>query len=225
MRLHVEALFTHDEWGRLVSVNEPNGAIAPRVFVGQTIDGPIVRVRSDIDEPIRRELERAATSLSAAPRPPLEAIDPEPLQTILNAIEPVENIWVGPAFAFPNDLAPTAVAVRVNAENAEFLRPLFRGWIDDVSICQPMMAVVIDDHAVALCCSVRRTEEAHEAGVETAASMRGRGYAAAAVTSWANAVRADGRVPLYSTSWQNEASRSVARKLHLVPFGSDLHIT
>jgi mono/diheme cytochrome c family protein len=66
---------------------------------------------------------------------------------------------------------------------------------------------------------------AHEAGVETAASCRGRGYAAPVVAAWARAVRDVGRVPLYSTSWRNEASRAVARKLGLVCFGSDLHIT
>jgi predicted GNAT family acetyltransferase len=87
-----------------------------------------------------------------------------------------------------------------------------------------MFAVVVDGHAVSVCCSVRETAEAFEAGVETVAAHRRRGYAPRAVTAWAREVRAMGRVPLYSTSWQNEASRAVARTLGLIHFGTDLHI-
>ena len=61
-------------------------------------------------------------------------------------------------------------------------------------------------------------------GVETADGWRGRGLAGEAVSEWAREVRADGRIPLYSTSWSNDASRAVAEKLGLVHFGSDLHI-
>jgi predicted GNAT family acetyltransferase len=88
-----------------------------------------------------------------------------------------------------------------------------------------MFALVVDGRAVAVCCTVRQTSEAHEAGVETVPAFRGCGYAAQVVTAWASAVRERGQVPLYSTSWQNEASRAVARKLGLIQFGNDLHIT
>jgi predicted GNAT family acetyltransferase len=72
---------------------------------------------------------------------------------------------------------------------------------------------------------VRITPLAHEAGVETVPLFRGRGYARAVVAAWSAAVRALGAEPLYSTTWQNMASRAVARALGLVAVGRDLHIT
>jgi hypothetical protein len=87
------------------------------------------------------------------------------------------------------------------------------------------MAVVIQGgRAVSVCCSVRVSDRAHEAGVETHAGFRGRGHAGAAVTVWADLVRKLDRIPFYSTSWKNDASRAVARKLGLDQFGSDLGI-
>jgi predicted GNAT family acetyltransferase len=115
-------------------------------------------------------------------------------------------------------------AIRVTDTNAAVLRPLLEPWFPDVQVGQPMFAVVVGGHAVSVCCSVRETAEAFEAGVETVAAHRRRGYAPRAVTAWAREVRAMGRVPLYSTSWQNEASRAVARALGLIHFGTDLHI-
>jgi len=72
---------------------------------------------------------------------------------------------------------------------------------------------------------VRVTPVAYEVGVETAPEFRGRGYAAPVVAAWARVVREAGRIPLYSTSWENTASQAVARKLGLVQYGSDLHLT
>ena len=225
MKLHVEALFTHDASGRLLRINERAGGPAPRFFLGLTGDGCVVRFRSDVDESLRNELETAASSLQPDGNAVRQPTDPEPYRAILARAAPIEKTWAGPVFAFSNAMPVTPAVVRVTDQNAECLRAFLDSWIGDVALCQPMLALIIDGRAVSLCCSVRITERAHEAGVETAASMRGRGYASMVVASWARAVRADEAVPLYSTSWQNQASRSVARKLDLVAFGSDLHIT
>ncbi len=88
-----------------------------------------------------------------------------------------------------------------------------------------MVALVKDGQAVSVCATVRSAGLACEAGVETLARYRGRGYAGHAVASWASAVRREGRVPLYSTSWDNEASLAVARKLGLVQYATTFHVT
>jgi predicted GNAT family acetyltransferase len=76
-----------------------------------------------------------------------------------------------------------------------------------------------------VCGSVRISDRADEAGVETHPDFRGRGHALAAVWAWAQAVRNSGRVPLYSTSWSNMPSRRVAEKLGLVQYGTVVHVT
>ena len=85
--------------------------------------------------------------------------------------------------------------------------------------------MVESGRAAALCCSVRITPEAHEAGVETLPGSRGRGYASSAVAAWAKAVAALGALPLYSTSTENAASQGVARRLRMRLIGLDYHIT
>ncbi len=90
---------------------------------------------------------------------------------------------------------------------------------------EPFMAVIENGAAVSLFHSARLTDQAAEAGVETLEAYRGHGYATAVVAEWARAIRATGRVPLYSTSWDNLASRAVARGLGLVQYGTDLSLT
>ena len=60
MRLHIEALYTHDAEGDLVRVNEPNGAPAPRFFLGRTVDGVVRRFRHDVGSELRGQLEAAS---------------------------------------------------------------------------------------------------------------------------------------------------------------------
>ena len=225
MRLHIEALYTRDAAGDLVRVNEHNGAAAPRFFVGRTTDAAVRRFRHDVDRDTRRELEAATRddvlrdlALDAPP-------DLSPYAHVLARSAPVQRTEAGPAFCFPRELPAATGPVLVTDKNAEILRPLLQAWVGDVHLCQPMFVVSVDGQAVAICASVRVTDDAHEAGVETSPAYRGRGYAAQVVTAWAHAVRDMGAVPLYSTSWQNEASRAVASKLGLIHFGSDLHLT
>jgi hypothetical protein len=181
------------------------------------------RFRFDVSQALRRALDAPVAGGSAHSWD--VPISTAPYEAILARHAPVERSWTGPAFCFPPDLPSSSEATLITETNAHLLAPLLSDWAPDVQLNPPMHALIVNGHAAAVCCSVRRTSEADEAGVETAGSCRGRGYAAKVVSAWARAVRDGGRVPLYSTSWQNEASRAVARKLRLIQFGNDLHIT
>ena len=227
MQLHVDAEFRNDYAGDLVSTNEPAATIAPRFFLGHTTLGLIVRFRNDVPADRRRSLEKALTVAERAPSMSAlgQPLDAMPFERILSHDSPIQHTSVGLAFRFPRSLPP-ALGTRVlrDAEDAALLHPLLAAWAGDIRASPPLVAVLIDGHAVAVCGSVRITPRAHEAGLETAAPFRGRGYGRAAVSAWATAVRAVAAEPLYSTTWQNDASRAVAHTLGLIPVGRDLHI-
>jgi len=227
LEMQIEALFTHDDHGRVVTVNEPDGGPAPRFFFGRTREGNLWRVRHDLPDGIPRRLE------SLASRDPvhndLEA-PPRNLDAMLAVLAKDGEARVGhfgPAYRFPDHLpAPTGVT-RITAANAHLLRRM-PAYLDDVKrgldAYEPRLAVIEDGVAVAICNSARLTNRVAEADVETLEGYRGRGYAPVVVAAWAQAIRATGRTPLYSTSWDNLASQAVARKLGLIQYGTDVSL-
>lgn len=225
MQLHVEALFTRDPSGRLRAVNETGGGPAPRFFLGRTLGGNECWFRHDLDDVLIRDLtelcesEPVGLEVEAAPDGAV------PFLARLSQADLVRKTWTGPAYRFPRDIPDVGDTVRVTAENASVLTPYFEDWVGDVQDEAPLIALLKDGKAVSICCSVRMTPRAHEAGVETHPEFRGRGFAARVVAAWARSVRENDRVPLYSTSWENRASLAVAKKLGLAQFGADLHIT
>jgi RimJ/RimL family protein N-acetyltransferase len=143
-------------------------------------------------------------------------------EALLALSEPVTGIESGPSYCFPEQLGRSDAVL---ISDPDRLKAHLPEWREDVAIGQPMYGVIVEGEIVSLCASVRITAVAHEAGVETAVAFRGKGYAARAVVAWARAVRTLGRIPLYSTSWQNERSRALAAKLGLIRYGTTLHIT
>jgi hypothetical protein len=87
------------------------------------------------------------------------------------------------------------------------------------------MAILDGGYPVSLCFSARSSEVTAEAGVETALDFRGRGFALCVAAAWGMAMKASGRIPLYSTDWSSTPSLALARKLGLEPYASDWSIS
>lgn len=227
MAAHVRALFTHDARSRLLSANEPGGVggPAPRLYLGRTRRGNLWRFRADLPEPLVEQLEAlcrdepAGAELHGPPRHAAEYV------RLLEAHAPVRETEAGPAYRFAAFTEPARPTVALTEGDAALLRGGFEDLTAELPEWQPFIALLEGGRAVSVCRSVRITPEAHEAGVETLPEFRGRGYAEEVAAAWALRVRSLGAVPMYSTSWENTASRAVARKLRLVEYGADFHIT
>jgi hypothetical protein len=231
MQIHVSALYRHDDLNRLLAVNEPghprpDDPLAPRLFVGRTREGLIWRFRHDLPESLVAELEvmLAAEPVTADLSRPLRCL--EAVQATLTRAGPLSGMWSGPAWRFPDEMPTSELKVipvtPANDELVRLLSPILTA--DEVPCRQPCLALLDDGRLASLCFSARNTPIAAEAGVETLEEFRGRAYAPAVVAAWARAVRWEGRIPLYSTSWDNLASRSVARSLGLVLYGADFSL-
>jgi hypothetical protein len=226
MRLHLQALYTLDHLGRLVAVKATSALPAPRFFLGRTLDGPVVAVGHEVPESMVDELVAIASDVP----PGMDAHSPlasilHSATTLLSAQQPLVKTWAGPNYRCPPELAWTGEATPITPSNASLLSPYLEPWLEDVAERVPMAAVLVGGRAVSVCCSVRISAAADEAGVDTHLDFRGRGHALAAVAAWSQAVSSVGRVPLYSTSWENRASQRVAEKLGLMQYGSVLHVT
>ena len=137
----------------------------------------------------------------------------------------LKRVWIGPAYRFPEHIALLTNAIQLSCKNAGLLNGDFTEMASELNNSQPYLAIIEDSQAVSICRSVRLSSRAHEAGVDTLVGYRRRGYATSVVAAWALAVRALNRIPLYSTSWDNVASQSVARRLGLGQYGVDYHVT
>jgi RimJ/RimL family protein N-acetyltransferase len=215
--LQIATLFRLDAAGNLLAINEPDDRAAPRLFLGRTTAGNRWRLRHDLPAALRDELARILATEPRATDLAAEPVTATALRAALAVHAPVANEWSGPAWVFPEVLPATEAKAIILTEAAP-LRRTFPGWAADFATSQPGAAILQGGEAVAVCFSSRTSARAAEAGANTLREWRGRGYARAAVCAWAGAV-------LYSTSWDNLASRGVARSLGLRLYAADFHLT
>lgn len=206
--LYLQTGYTLDSAGRILATREADPRPGPLLTLVRGRRTVLHAVHAELPPETARQIERlAAQEVPDDPR--TEPFFADQYRSLLGG-----RVRSGPAFAFP--LQMPAVEGPALIDEYEPLARHFAGWTpEEVPGRTPIAAVRQDGDAVSVCCCARRSDEAAEAGLETAAPSRGRGLAAQTAIEWATAVRASGRIPLYSTEWSNAASLSVARKLGL----------
>ena len=224
--LHIAALFTQDEHGRLVATNEPepDQVIAPRLYLGRSDSGCVLRFRRGM-----KQSTCAALRDLAAPELMSKGFNSEPvnraaIEEILAAEQAIERVYFGPTFRFPDSLVSAPEVTKISSSNTQLLVPGFTWLADQLAARNPVVAMVVGGTAVSVCYSARVGPDASEAGVETLPEYRRRGCASAVAVAWAAAVRLESRIPLYSTWWENRASRRLVCRLGLIQYGTDFHI-
>ncbi len=229
VELHLDALYERDAAGLILGIRGGTRP-PPRVHLVRTVEGNRWLFAAALPVALRGAAEALLASepiLGA-----LDAMEHRPLAcraALLDLLEeqrPPSGEFRGPAFAFPDALPGPALAIEVLA-GPHLARPhVDIAWLAEfVETDRPVVIARGETgEAVAFCHSARRGEASAEAGVEVVEGYRRRGFARAVTLGWAHVTRTDGREPLYSTWWENEASRATARSLGLVAYAEDWHV-
>lgn len=225
--LHLNALYELDAAGFIAASRDP-AVTPPRFHLMRTPAGNRWLLRADLET---AQAERLASILSVQPHvsdcadarahPP----DLKTIRAVLGEHAPVVRQYRGPAFYSPDELA-TANRAELLIDRRQAPREGPFAWLrQSADASNPITVVRADNGEVAsVCYSARSTSAAAEAGVETVAECRRHGYGSMAVMAWAVALRQSGRVPLYSTAWEDIASRALASRLGLICCAEDLHM-
>jgi len=221
----LEVLLERDSEGRLVATRDPAARPAPRLFLSRSAEGNVWACRRDLDPGTVLEVERLCAAEPRLADPSPEA-RPKCRERVLELLSPEASEHRGPCFLLPDKL-PRDERAREIASNERFNWPNVFPWLaEEFEAIEPVAIAFDCDQPAAICHSPRgQSDSAAEAGVETLPPFRGQGLATAAVACWGRAVQRSGRLALYSTSWENQASRQVARRLSARLYGENWHVT
>lgn len=227
--LHLDLLYERDDAGYMLRSRDPDVPL-PLLHLVRTVQGNRWLLSAALTLEVRAVLEAALRVEPVVPD--LAAMEHQPPDVFALAIGlglgDDSSVYCGPAYSFGTAVvAPAQVPIELLPDAPETRTLPALAWIRDTSAREQPLCIARngDGLVVAVCHSARSTPAGAEAGVETVEAYRGRGLAGAVVAGWARAVQAQGRLPLYSTLWSNHASRSVARKLALIPYGESGHLS
>lgn len=217
--LEMDLLWGPDLFGRPVAPH-------PLIAVADAGEGRVVRFDPAIPKETRAQLEALVASGTIDQT---DASD-SPLLIATSSRAPIAlRSGGGPSFVMRGDeVAPTAPFRILDSDGPLTHRPIRPGaWGDDEEWEElldgrlgPWAAALLGERTVGVCYTPVASLRSAEAGVWTDPIVRGRGCAPLVTAAWAAVARRSFDTLFYSTSFENEASQAVARKLGLRPLGT-----
>ncbi|MFB4264504.1 GNAT family N-acetyltransferase [Nonomuraea sp. GTA35] len=226
LQIELGVIWRLDERGRLPGPED--------MVIGVAAGGMTAAVASGVPDELAERLLSLVTA--STPTPPNLGTPPDVLAAC-RALLGGEKVKVsgGPSYLVTPPLR-AGLAVEVlrsdSAEHLHLVRSLPRPgswepdeWAELTSgrAGAPWAMVAEDGQVVSICHSARLTRLGAEAGTWTSPACRGRGYAAATTSAWADQL--PGIHLFYSASADNHSSQRVAQRLRLRPLGWFWHLT
>ena len=222
---HIKTLFVLDSQSKMVSINEPwdKTKPAPRLYIGKTIDGTIIyKSGYDVSSIKIKEIEKILFRESMNNK--FEYL--EEYLEIMESKNYVEEI----CYYYNNIKEDTInnceiICKKIHKDNiTDFTIGEFEWLKDEINYCQPCYGIINNGNIISVCRSVRITEKAHQAGIETVKEYKGKGFAGKVLKKWANDILNKSCIPFYSTLKENKASQRVAEKMELKIFGIGISV-
>ncbi len=122
MSIRADTLFTNDARGRMLRSNELKGRPAPRLFLGRTVTGHVVRFGERVPDEVARELAEIVNGQLAVDALPIRPSMLAPVREALSQHAPITREGGGPAYRFPESIARMGEVAQVTDANVKVVR-------------------------------------------------------------------------------------------------------
>jgi hypothetical protein len=127
MSIRADTLFVSDPRGRIVQTNEVDGEPAPRLFLGQTQGGYVMRAGIALPDALSHVLAYLLEGLPSEDDLTIPAAVRAAVREVLARHAPIAAEGGGPAYCFQGSLAARNEVIEITPADSDVLRETFPG--------------------------------------------------------------------------------------------------
>ncbi len=233
----LETGLVSDEQDRIIRQNDPEKSPGPRMLVYGFESGNVFRTRSDVVRDTVAQLVELVASEPTLYNRSSEPIHRDEYVRLLASASPIERHTSGVMFLFPAEYEYSHGVELICSGTPEGDRKIDDLRVDGLpdglielgfsaveEFWKPWCFAMHENRIASVGFTARLGDHGAESGIVTVPDLRGRGFAAAAVSGWARHPDLQNRMRFYSTSNSNTSSQRVAERLGLSFIGTSFVI-